>query len=127
MRYFRLRVARHRGGRENALAGSGLYGGWPAVAFQREPGPWHSARMDAPDPATLPLRNQILDACGHCDVNHAAHALVDSLMILLIASAPNIDAAERSVIAIGADMRANIRRAFEEYHAMREGLRETRQ
>jgi len=73
-------------------------------------------------PTNLPLRNQILDACQRHNVNDAAQALVDSLMILLIASAPDIDAAERSVIAVGSDMRSNIRRAYAEYHAMREGL-----
>jgi hypothetical protein len=82
--------------------------------------------MDAPNPATLPLRNQILDVC-HGSVNDVAAALVDALMIVLVAAAPDIDAAERSVIAVGADMRANIRRAYAEYHGMREGLKETRQ
>lgn len=74
------------------------------------------------------LRNKILDVCQHGhSVNHAAEALVDALMILLIAAAPDADAAERSVIAVGIDMRANIRRAYAEYHVMREGLTATRQ
>ena len=87
----------------------------------------HDGPMDTPNPATLPLRNEILNACGHCNVNIAAQALVDSLMILLIAAAPDVDAAERAVRAVGADMADNIRRAYAEYYGMREGLTQTRQ
>ena len=45
------------------------------------------------------------------------------LMITLIAAAPDVAAAERSVRAIGVDMRSNIRRAYTEYHAMAEAQR----
>jgi hypothetical protein len=78
-------------------------------------------------PTNLPLRNQILDACQRHSVNDAAATLVDCLMILLIASAPDIDACERAVIGVSTDMRSNVRRAFEEYHGMREAQQATRQ
>jgi hypothetical protein len=80
--------------------------------------------MNKPDPATLSLRNQILDACQSCDVNHAAQALVDSLMILLIASAPDEASAERAVRAVGSDMADNIVTSYREYHALRKATRQ---
>jgi hypothetical protein len=84
--------------------------------------------MHMPDPATLPLRNQILDACSDgYSVDVAARALTESLMILLIARAPDADACERAVHAVAHEMITNVRRAHEEYHAMKAGLTETRQ
>jgi hypothetical protein len=67
------------------------------------------------------LRNELLDACqaNGRTVNDVAQALVDCLMITLIASAPDIESCERSVIAVGSDMQSNIRRAYQEYHGMR--------
>ena len=68
--------------------------------------------MDMPNPATLPLRNALLNVCRNGgSVNDVAAALVDALMIVLIASAPDVDAAERAVRAFGSDMADNIRRA----------------
>jgi hypothetical protein len=82
-----------------------------------------------PDPATLPLRNRLLDACwkSNTDVNTVIASILDTLMISVIAASPSPDAAERNVRAITDDMIANIHRAYAEFHAMHEGLKATRQ
>ena len=55
---------------------------------------WHDAHMSMPNP-TLPLRNELLDVCRENGgtINDVAQALVDALMIVLIAAAPDVDAA----------------------------------
>ena len=76
-----------------------------------------------PDP-TLPLRNELLDVCRNGgSVNDVAQALVEVLMITLIAAAPDEASAERAVL----DMVDNIVRGYREFHAMHEGLKATRQ
>ena len=48
----------------------------------------------------------------------------DSLMILLIASAPDEASAERAVRAVGSDMADNIVRSYREYHGLRKATRQ---
>jgi hypothetical protein len=77
----------------------------------------------------VPLRDQLLDVCGAtgADVNAVVQALVDCLMISLIAVGPDADAAEKNIRNVAADMLANVDRAYREYHAMAEAQRGRRQ
>lgn len=75
------------------------------------------------------LREQILDVCNAAnpDMNVLVQTLVDVLMVTLIAVGPDADAAERNLRRITQDMLGNIRRAYGEYHDMREASLTTRQ
>jgi hypothetical protein len=77
----------------------------------------------------LPLRDQLIDTfrASGANVNEVAQALVDVLMVTIIAAAPDADAAERNLRHVCDDMYANIRRSYEEWHAMAAARRMPRQ
>jgi hypothetical protein len=90
----------------------------------------YDAPMTTPtNPPPLSLRNKLLNTCwaSGADANQVLQTLLDVLMISIVAASASPDAAERNARAIADDMIANARRAHEEFHAMHEGLRATRQ
>ena len=60
-------------------------------------------------------------------VSEVVQALVDALMISLIAVGPDVTTAESNIRNITNDMLANIHQSYAEYHAMVAAQRNTRQ
>jgi hypothetical protein len=78
------------------------------------------------DPA---LRDELLQACRASGgtVHAVVQAIVDTLMVWIIAVAPNVDAAEADIRNITQCMRENIRKSYAEFHDMAAAQRGTRQ
>jgi hypothetical protein len=78
------------------------------------------------DPA---LRDELLQACRASGgtVHAVVQAIVDTLMVSIIAVAPNVDAAEADIRNITQCMRENIRKSYAEFHDMAAAQRGTRQ
>jgi hypothetical protein len=63
------------------------------------------------------LLQQLLDTCNEsrADVNQIVEALMNAMLLAVITVSPDADAAERNIINIANDMRAQIRQKFAEF------------